>query len=446
MSITINVHDDNNTLKVPSIAPMDGRMVSRERVASDSCFEGNTKCTRSAVSTPTPSLRDIRDHPTFMRPVSDQNLNINYKNRREKAVSWHSKIPTSTQTLGCVEGEDESDMRDNNHTQSQPLLGTLESKTSKKHICRHTYSVKHVRSKEKDSSRPWSVRRCASSGNEKSRFRERYLQLRPTNKVEDYSVSVSNKKEKDKLVKQRSISKTDSMDNSKSDELSLIDWEEDEKLCDEEVGNITGHAEEDDDEITPTVDHSKNSSDSNLNASDSRTPVYERSLLEDSVQNHSIGNSSVENVACNEKQSCDRLETKCDDTKSAAKDVTSASNKSLPDYCSALPHSQSQPDSNFQLLVPPVEHQRTHSNELGRQLQSGQCSLSVSGQVDTRQSLSSAPRPFLNPELRSPIPPSPHPVLKHEQHSTIPSSPRPPMRQERVNTLQSNSHIGESHL
>ncbi|KAL4240739.1 Voltage-dependent T-type calcium channel subunit alpha-1G [Mactra antiquata] len=449
MSITINVHDDNNTLKVPSISPMDGRMVSRERISSDSSFEEATKCARSAVSTPTPSLRDIRHHTTFMRPASDQNLNINSKQRREKAVSWHSKIPSSTQTLGCVEPDDEKEFGENKHTQSQPLLGTLESKTSRKHICRHTYSVKQVRSKEKDNTRSWNVRRCASSGNEKSKFRERYLQLRPTNKVEDYNTSVSHKKEKDKVVKQHSISKTDSMDNSKCDELSLIDWEEDEKLCDEEVGNITGHVDDDndDDEITPMIDHSKTDNDSNANAFESDTPVNDRSLLDDNVQNHSIdGNKGIDNTACFEDDCCDILE--CDDKKNSANNLNTTSNLSLPDYCSALPKAKTQqPDSNSLLLVPTVDSQRTSSNESSRQPQSGQCTLSVSGQVDTRQSLTSTPRPLLNPELRSPIPPSPNPVLKHEQQtSTIPSSPRPPLRQERLNTLPSNPHIGESHL
>lgn len=254
LAITINVQDDNNTLKVPSISHIDGRMV-RDRLHSDSELDEKERINlRSTVSTPTPSL--LEEQAFIMkRPVSDQNINANNKSRKEKAVSWYSKLPTSTQTLGCVEGVTEEKDFSDKHAQSQPLLGTLESRSPRRHICRHTFSVRQIRSPTKDGQKSRNLRRCVSSGNERVTFREKYLQLRPTNKVQDCSspLTIANEAH---LAKQLCSSKQNSLDDSRGEEMSLIDWAEDEKLCDEEVGNITGHCnDDDDDDIKPTLTH-----------------------------------------------------------------------------------------------------------------------------------------------------------------------------------------------
>ena len=250
LAITINVQHDNNSLQVPSICPMDGTIViAKQRHYSDSNAEEG-RHHRNTIPSPSPSVQSER--LCMKRPVSEQNINMN-KTRKEKAVSWYNKFPTSTQTLGCVEGVSDEKPLENDipNTQSQPLLGTLESNSAKKHICRHTYSVRHVKS-PKDGKRAWNLRRCVSSGSDKTRFREKYLQLRPTNKIEDCSSPLTIANEA-KLARQLNSSRQSSLDQARSDEMSLIDWEEDEKLCDEEVGHITGQYDKEEDDVRPTA-------------------------------------------------------------------------------------------------------------------------------------------------------------------------------------------------
>lgn len=444
LTIIINDQGDNNTLKVPSISSMDGRMVHRERCTSDSSYEeSNHKYSRSAVSTPTPSMKDIHEQ-YLMRPVSDQNININMKNRKEKVVSWQSKLPCSTQTLGCVEGVKERETEDDKHTQSQPLLGTLESNSSNKHICRHTYSVKQVRSPSKG----WSVRRCASSGSERSKFREKYLLLRSTNKVEDYCTpSIGN----DKPCRKRSISKTDSTDNSKGDEMSLIDWEEDEKLCDEEVGNITGNGDDDVDEVTRTILHSKHGSDKSLSTGASKPHACER--LYPSVDNHS--RTMTEQVHPDKSLNCDYLKVNCSDTNHAEK-----LSHTLKCTSSALQDNNcKQSDSNQLLPVPSVSVQRTANGierDPGNQLKEmsllrpvtlssdeSRPPISINrceAETECRIQIPLSPRPAQNLDHRVRIPSSPHPWINSDHRIRIPSSPRPGTNQERRSLLSPIHH------
>lgn len=303
MAITINVAEDNNTLKVPSISPVDVRIM-RERLHSDSHID-EKKRLRSARSTPAASLID-EPAGVMKRPVSDQNINMNNK-RKEKAVSWHNKIPTSTQTLGCVEGVSDDRMLSDKHAQSQPLLGTLESNSSRKHICRHTYSVRQVRSPTKEGQKSRYLRRCVSSGNDRQKFREKYLQLRPTNKIKDCSspVTIANEAH---LAAQLNMSKQNSLDGSKGEEMSLIDWAEDEKLCDEEVGNITGHFDDDDDDVQPTLTHTDGNSNFHINESLDVQNEVETSKYPELVSNIFIHSKTEvnDNNSCNESLNCDQ--------------------------------------------------------------------------------------------------------------------------------------------
>ena len=459
MSITINVHNDNNTLKVPSISSMDGRMSIRDRFSSDSSYdEGSSKFIRSAVSTPTPSIKDMQEH-CLIRPVSDQNINL--KSRKEKAVSWHSKIPSSTQTLGCVEGVNEKETQSDKHTQSQPLLGTLESSSSRKHICRHTYSVKQVRTSAKDWNKSWSVRRCASSGNEKSRFREKYLHLRPTNKVEDFNPSASLKK--GKVSKQPSISKTDSMDNSKVDEMSLIDWEEDEKLCDAEVGNITGNGDDDDD-VKPTMSLRKHDSEINLDTESSRTLLSGR-LNQSIDDNHSIDNTPV---PVRDSDKCDLSNSDIPFGTIGSTNSTHEPGKSK-ECETVFSEPNKQYDNNLLLSVPtlPVRpNHKVNENKLGFPLQDGNLLCPLVLPNDERRPPVQSPRPgvsFMSSnsfpgegEERRRIPASPRPKLKNIDQRPV-SLDCPPgwagsdldetsnQKQERRLLLPSN-RAGESHL
>lgn len=351
MAITINVHDDNNTLKVPSISPIDGRMI-RERLHSDSGID-NKKPIRSALSTPTPSLLDEQPY-VMKRPVSDQNISM-HKHRKEKAVSWHSKIPTSTQTLGCLEGVNDDKLLSDKHAQSQPLLGTLESKSARKHICRHTYSVRQVRSPTKDGQKSRYLRRCVSSGNDRQKFREKYLQLRPTNKIKDCSspVTVANEAH---LAAQLNMSKQNSLDDARSEEMSLIDWAEDEKLCDEEIVNITGLGDEEEDDIKPTLPNMDNSgfhiqevvdSVQNSDKIDQHRPELDSNIYfhSTSTDKKSVKNCD-ESVKCDQNRSNyaaagDRNDNKVVDTVKSTK----------PEKTSALQHEQSAPRHLF-LNVP----------------------------------------------------------------------------------------------
>lgn len=397
MAITINVQNDNNTLKVPSISSVDGRMSLRDRLSSDSSYDESTnKYFRSAVSTPSPRIKDMQDQ-RFARPVSDQQLNV--KNRKEKAVSWHSKIPSSTQTLGCVEGVSEKEMGDDKHTQSQPLLGTLESNSSHKHICRHTYSVKQVPTSAKEWNKSWSVRRCASSGNEKSKFREKYLQLRPTNKVEDCSASASHVKAK--VVKQPSLSKNDSVDNSKGDEMSLIDWEEDEKLCDEEVGNITGNVEDDDD-IRPTISYLKRGSDVGLINVEPRTSESERLRPIITDKNHS---RDITNDPSGESFICDSF--KSDSANSVNPETTGSPNESIRtnDNDPLFKEPIKQCDTNL-LSVPLVndlQKPKINGSKLGIQLQEGTLLRPLVILADERRPPIQSPLVLPTEERRPPI-------------------------------------------
>lgn len=425
---------------------MDGRMIHRERFSSDSSYEeSHYNYSRSAVSTPTPSMKDIHEQ-YLMRPVSDQIINMNLKNRKEKVVSWQSKLPCSTQTLGCVEGVKERETEADKHTQSQPLLGTLESNSSNKHICRHTYSVKQVRSPSKG----WSVRRCASSGNERSKFREKYLLLRSTNKVEDYCTpSIGN----DKPCRKRSISKTDSTDNSKGDEMSLIDWEEDEKLCDEEVGNITGNGE-DDDEVRPTIVHSKHGSDKSLSAAASKTHACERLYPIIDVDNHS--RTITEQVHPDKYLNCDYIKVTCADKTHAEK----LSSKLKCTSSALQDNSCEQSDSTQLLPVPTVSVRRTansidsdsinqlkevsllrpvviSSDESRPPISINHCEAGMECRIQIPQS----PRPSQNLDHRVRIPSSPHPWINSDHRILIPSSPRPGTNQER-RTVISPSHHG----
>ncbi|XP_053393144.1 voltage-dependent T-type calcium channel subunit alpha-1G-like isoform X2 [Mercenaria mercenaria] len=462
MAITINVHNDNNTLKVPSISSMDGRMSPRDRLSSDSSFdEGSNKFIRSAVSTPTRSMKDMQEH-SLMRPVSDQQINLTLKERKEKAVSWHSKIPSSTQTLGCVEGVNEKEMQNDKHTQSQPLLGTLESNSSRKHICRHTYSVKQVRTSAKDWNKSWSVRRCASSGNEKSKFREKYLHLRPTNKVEDYNSSVS--LGRGKVSRQPSISKTDSVDNGKGDEMSLIDWDEDEKLCDEEVGNITGNVD-DDDGIRPTISYSKLGSDINLSIAGARTPVS-GSLYPNIIDNHSKENTPVPKVG---SLNCDYSKS---DSAIGSHVETGGSDKEpskLNEDDSVFKEPSKQYENNLLLSVPTlaVRSNPMPNEKTTNQLQEGTLLRPLVLSNDERRPPIQSPRPAVPPLLssnsvpgvkegRRSIPRSPRPRLKYQdqrpQSLDCPSvwdvknlDELSSQKQERQHLL-SSSLSGESHL
>lgn len=357
MAITINVAEDNNTLKVPSISPVDGRMI-RERLHSDSHIHEKKKI-RSALSTPTPSFLD--DQPYVMkRPVSDQNINMNNK-RKEKAVSWHSKIPTSTQTLGCVEGVSDDRIFSDKHAQSQPLLGTLESNSSKKHICRHTYSVRQVRSPSKEGQKPRYLRRCVSSGNDRQKFREKYLQLRPTNKVKDCSspLTIANEAH---LAAQLNMSKQNSLDDTKCEELSLIDWAEDEKLCDEEVGNITGIGDEEEDDIKPTLTHIHNSN-FHINETLDVQMEGDMSKYPELVSNSFIhsNSESIDKKSCDETLYCDQKRSNYASANKKDNSVVEQVFPASPTVTSALPLQQSVPESLLDVPIP-AEHVQQRSS------------------------------------------------------------------------------------
>ncbi|XP_052765335.1 voltage-dependent T-type calcium channel subunit alpha-1I-like isoform X3 [Mya arenaria] len=328
MAITINVPNDKNTLKVPSISSMDGRLLPlppRERHYSDSNPDAG-KFNRNSTSSPSPSL--LGERPCIKRPVSEQNINYKSKSRKEKAVSWYSKIPTSTQTLGCVEGVNDDRSADLPNTQSQPLLGTLEGNSERKHICRHTYSVRQIKS-PKEQKKSWNIRRSASSGSEKSKIKEKYLQLRPTNKIEDCCSPLTIANEA-RLARRLNNSRQSSLDTAKSEEMSLIDWEEDEKFCDEEVGNITGCFGDEEEEVRPTV-RSVNP-DSEHSVSCVPCPRDGNSLeipdTSNNVTNHSILTTGVSPLHVS---SCD-VSLKCDQTglNYASTDSNSKSTLSVP--------------------------------------------------------------------------------------------------------------------
>ena len=181
------------------------------------------------------------------RPVSDQRLHEPIK----KEVSWHSKIPTSVQTLSCVEDttvpEEISKLQqEEKHTQSQPILGTLESNSRNKHVCRHTYSVRQSYSSAKENSKGWNLKR--SSSEEKTKLKDKYIPL----SLNTINVTSSTTTTTDSNCSSTSSalcdSKLDVLDTSREDAFSLIDWEEDEKACDAEVQNIIGQTDEDEDE------------------------------------------------------------------------------------------------------------------------------------------------------------------------------------------------------
>ncbi|WAQ95507.1 CAC1H-like protein [Mya arenaria] len=250
------------------------------------------------------------------------------QSRKEKAVSWYSKIPTSTQTLGCVEGVNDDRSADLPNTQSQPLLGTLEGNSERKHICRHTYSVRQIKS-PKEQKKSWNIRRSASSGSEKSKIKEKYLQLRPTNKIEDCCSPLTIANEA-RLARRLNNSRQSSLDTAKSEEMSLIDWEEDEKFCDEEVGNITGCFGDEEEEVRPTV-RSVNP-DSEHSVSCVPCPRDGNSLeipdTSNNVTNHSILTTGVSPLHVS---SCD-VSLKCDQTglNYASTDSNSKSTLSVP--------------------------------------------------------------------------------------------------------------------
>jgi len=369
MAITLNVHDDHNSLKVPSISPMDGRMI-RERLHSDSqVHERNSH--RSALSSPTPSLLD--DQPYDMkRPVSDQHLHMNHRNRKEKAVSWHSKIPTSTQTLGCVEGVNDDGVFSDTFAQSQPLLGTLESKSARKHICRHTYSVRQVRSPTKDCPKSRYLRRCVSSGTDRQKFREKYLLLRPTNKIKDCSSPVTMANEAH-LAAQLNISKQNSLDDAKSEDMSLIDWAEDEMLCDEEVGNITGLCEDEEDDIKPTLTQMNTNSDFRLNVGVDNhiggDKTHKYTDLDGQICIHS-NSEKTDKTPCDETLKCDQRRSNYADRKSSKIDYSSLDHdfNDMPETrCkSALPQEQSTPQNLLDVPIPadPPQQRSTLMNSL----------------------------------------------------------------------------------
>lgn len=235
-SISVTARDDNNTLKVPSVSAMDGRLILKERhFFNDDSTEYNS-ANQSTISSPT--VRINYESSCIVRPASDQYLIS--KTRKEKAVSWYSKLPTSTQTLKCADRVTDEMSSDDKHAQSQPLLSTLCGITNKKPICRNTNSVKQIRSKSKDQPKARAVRRCQSSGNEKSKNRDNYLQLKNAKRTENYSSASSLSPTRTSKTSESGF-KHDTTSHVKNDELSLIDWEEDDddNLCDEEVGNIT---------------------------------------------------------------------------------------------------------------------------------------------------------------------------------------------------------------
>ena len=251
MSITFNIQDfdDSNCLKVPSLSPVDGRYIGKDLLRPIS-FSVSDKDIESSNFSP-----DIgKERSILHRPVSDQRLHEPIK----KEVSWHSKIPTSVQTLSCVEDTAKPEEiaqleNEEKHTQSQPILGTLESNSRNKHVCRHTYSVRQSYSSSKDNSKRWNLRRSSSTGEEKTKLKDKYIPL----SLNTVNVTASTTTVTDSNCSSTSSalcdSKLDVLDTSREDAFSLIDWEEDEKACDAEVQNIIGQKdEEEDDDEKPT--------------------------------------------------------------------------------------------------------------------------------------------------------------------------------------------------
>ena len=251
MSITFNIQDfgDNNSLQVPSLSPVDGRFMGKDMLRPISLSVSDKDMESSKFRS------DIRKERSILhRPVSDQRLHEPIK----KEVSWHSKIPTSVQTLSCVEDSVQPQEiaqleNEEKHTQSQPILGTLESSSRNKHVCRHTYSVRQSYTNSKDNSKRWALRRSSSTGEERSRLKDKYIPLSLKTVNVTASTTTTTDSNCSSISSALCDSKLDVLDTSRDDAFSLIDWEEDEKACDEEVQNIIGeNGEEEDDEEKPT--------------------------------------------------------------------------------------------------------------------------------------------------------------------------------------------------
>ena len=246
MSITFNIQDfgDNSSLKVPPMSPVDRRFPGTSYLRPHS-LSVSDKDIDSSKSCRFPGGR--KEKGILHRPVSDQRLHEPVK----KEVSWHSKIPTSVQTLSCVEdtassANMEQFPNEDKHAQSQPILGTLESSSRNQHVCRHTYSVRQSYSSSKENRKLWNLKR--SSSEEKSKVKDKFI---------PFSLKSSSTQATDSNCSSSSSILCDSrlsvLDTSKDDQFSLIDWEEDEKACDAEVQNIIGNNDvEDDDDEKPT--------------------------------------------------------------------------------------------------------------------------------------------------------------------------------------------------
>ena len=249
MSITFNIQDfgDNSSLQVPPMSPIDGRFPGSTYLRPIS-LSVSDKDIDSSKSCRFP--RGRKEKGILHRPVSDQGLHEPVK----KEVSWHSKIPTSVQTLSCVEDTAtpvnmEQLSNDEKHAQSQPILGTLESSSKNQYVCRHTFSVRQSYSSSKENRKVWNLKR--SSSEEKSKVKDKFI---------PFSLKSSSTPATDSNCSSSSSILCDSrlsvMDTSRDDQFSLIDWEEDEKACDAEVQNIIGENdadEEEDEKPTPSL-------------------------------------------------------------------------------------------------------------------------------------------------------------------------------------------------
>ena len=254
MSIIFNIQDfgDNNSLQVPAMSPIDGRFAGSNYLRPIS-LSVSDKDIDSSKSCRFPGER--KEKGILHRPVSDQRLHEPVK----KEVSWHRKIPTSIQTLSCVEDTASPvDMQhlsnEDKHAQSQPILGTLESSSRNKHVCRHTFSVRQSYSSSKENRKVWNLKR--SSSEEKSKVKDKCIpfSLKSVNMNSSTTTATdSNCSSSSSLLCDSRLSV---LDTARDDQFSLIDWEEDEKACDAEVQDIIGNnddEDEDDEKPTPSL-------------------------------------------------------------------------------------------------------------------------------------------------------------------------------------------------
>lgn len=251
MSITFNIQDfgDNNSLQIPPLSPLDSRITGHHLLRPIS-LSVSDKDIESAKSSHFSNER--REKSILHRPVSDQGLHEPVK----KEVSWHSKIPTSVQTLSCVEDtastvDIEKFGGEEKQSQSQPILGTLESNSRNKHVCRHTYSVRQSYSCAKENSKVWNLKR--SSSEDKPKTKDKFIPLSLKTINVNSSTTTTTDSNCSSTTSALCDSRLDVLDTSREDAFSLIDWEEDEKACDAEVQNIIGdNDEEEDDDEKPT--------------------------------------------------------------------------------------------------------------------------------------------------------------------------------------------------